>query len=223
MTTPLTDTGATTTREPKATSFVDWFHVNARWVAIGAAVVVIAGAVAWYVPHQRAIAAANADKMLLDAKRSLSSGNAQLAESDLRKVADRYAGTPSGIEAGLLVGQLHLQQNQAPAAVTYLQGMVGKAGTGPAAASVHGLLADALSQTGKPAEAAAEYEKAAGLTTGPNERAGYQSKAAYAYEAAGRGADARKVFEALAAQQDSPALAAEARVRLGELMAANRS
>jgi outer membrane protein assembly factor BamD (BamD/ComL family) len=147
-------------REPRATSFVDWFHVNSRWVAIGAAVVAIAAGVAWYIPHQRALASQNADRMLLDAKRSLNSGNAQLAESDLRKVADRYAGSPSGIEAGLLVGQLHLQKDEAPAAVTYLQGLVGKVGTGP---------------------------------------------------------------DAAAAQQETPAMAAEAKVRLGELAAAGRS
>lgn len=202
---------------------MDWFQVNSRWVAIGAALVAIAAVVAWYVPHQRALASQNADKMLLDAKRSMSSGNTQLAESDLRKVADRYAGAPAGIEAGLLVGQLHLQKNEAPAAVTYLQSMAGKAGSGPGAAAVHGLLADAILQTGKSADAAAEYLKAAGFTTMPNERAILQSKAGYAYVAAGQAAEARKVFEGLANQQESPALAAEARVRLGELTAAGRS
>ena len=220
MTTPMTDTGSLPTREPKATSFMDWFHVNTRWVVIGAVVVALAAFVAWYVPHQRALASQNADKMLLEAKRSMNSGNAQLAESDLKKVADRYAGTPSGIEAGLLVGQLHLQRDEAPAAVTYLQSLVTKAGSGPEAAPAHALLGDALAQAAKPAEAAAEYERAGALASGPNEKAMYLSKAGYAYMTAGRPADARKLFEGLAAQQDAPALAAEAKVRLGEIEAA---
>jgi predicted negative regulator of RcsB-dependent stress response len=224
MTTPTTDTGSLPTREPKATSFMDWFHVNSRWVAAGAAVVAVAAAVAWYVPHQRALAGANADRMLLDAKRSLNSGNTQLAESDLRKVADRYAGTPSGLEAALLIGQLHLQKDDAAGAVSYLQGVVGKADKGTTgAAGAHGLLADALMQAGKTAEAAAEYQKAAEMTALPNEHAVLLSKAGYAYMAGGKTAEARTVFEALATQQQSQALAAEARVRLGELAAAGRS
>src|SRR3954468_21311712 len=126
MTTPTnqTDTGAFTAPQPKATSFVDWFHVNSRWVGVGAAAVAVAALVAWYVPHQKALASENADKMLLAAKQSLTSGNPQLAESDLKKVADKYAGTPSGMEAGLLVAQIHLTRNDAPGAVTFLQGMV---------------------------------------------------------------------------------------------------
>lgn len=217
MTTPTRpDSGAFTAPEPRATSFVDWFHVNSRWVAVGGVALAIAALVAWYVPHQRLLAAENADKMLLAAKQSLGSGNAQLAESDLRKVADRYAGTPAGTEAGLLIGKSHLDRGDAAGAVTYLQELVGKAGP-YTVTSARSLLGDALSQANKPAEAAAEYEKAAGGTTMPNEKALLMSKAGYAFMSAGRTADARRVFAGLAEQTVSPALAAEARVRLGEL------
>lgn len=206
--------------QPKATSFMDWFHVNSRWVALGGVAVAVAGLVAWYVPHQRALASENAGKMLMAAKQALNSGNAQLAESDLRKVADRYAGTPAGAEAGMLIGQLRLERGDAAGAVTHLTDLAGKTESGPSAASVRGLLADALSQANKPAEAAAEYERAAGLTTMANEKAFLMSKAGYAFMAAGKTADARRVFQALAEQQDAVGLAAEARVRLGELAAA---
>lgn len=202
---------------------MDWFHVNSRWVALGAAVVAIAGVVAWYVPHQRSLASQNADRMLLDAKRSLGSGNAPLAESDLKKVVERYGDTPSGIEAGMLVGQMHLERGDAAGAVTWLQTLASKAGTGSNAAAVRGLLGDALEQSGKTAEAAAEYEKAAGATKMPNERTVLQSKAGYAYMAAGKAAEARRVFGLLATQQESGAMAAEARVRLGELSVAPTS
>jgi predicted negative regulator of RcsB-dependent stress response len=219
MTTPTqTDTGAYTAPQPRATSFVDWFHINSRWVAVGGVAIAIAALVAWYVPHQRLLAAENADKMLLAAKQSLGSGNAQLAESDLRKVADRYAGTPAGTEAGLLLAQSMLGRGEAAGAATYLQELAGR--TGPAmVASVRGLEGDALSQAGKPAEAAAAYEKAAAATSMPNEKAMLMSQAAYAFMNAGKASEATRVFQALSSQSVSPAMAAEARVRLGELAA----
>lgn len=223
MTTPPIDEDVLAPRQPKATSFIDWFQVNSRWVAIGAVVVAVGAGVAWYVPHQRELASENADRMLLDAKRSLNSGNAQLAESDLKKVADRYAGTPSGTEAGMLIGQLHLEKGETAAAVTALRDLVARVGSGSSAAAARGLLGDALSQSGKPAEAAAEYERAAAATALVNEKAILMSKAGYAYMAAGNAGQAKPIFERLAADPVSPALAAEARVRLGELAAAAKS
>jgi|GEM_PF-1198407 len=206
--------------QPKATSFVDWFHINSRWVALGGAAVAVAGLVAWYVPHQRALASENAGRMLLAAKQSLNSGNAQLAESDLKKVADRYEGSAAGAEAGMLLGQLKLERGDAAGAVTHLTDLSTKTKSGPSAAAVRGLLADALSQANKPADAAAEYERAAGLTTMANEKAFLMSKAGYAFMAAGKRVEATRVFQALADQQDAIGLAAEAKVRLGELAAA---
>jgi predicted negative regulator of RcsB-dependent stress response len=222
MTSPTnpTDTGAFTAPQPRATSFVDWFHVNSRWVAVGAAAIAVAALVAWYVPHQRTLASENADKLLLAAKQSLASGNPQLAESDLKKVAEKYADTPAGAEAGMLVAQVHLERGDAPGAVTYLQGVVAKIGDGTNASTVRGLLADALAQANKPAEAAAEYERAAAATKYPNERALLLSKAGYAFMTANNTGGARRIFKVLATQQESQAMAAEAKVRLGELDAA---
>jgi predicted negative regulator of RcsB-dependent stress response len=221
MTHPVSDSAAPA-NQPKAESFLDWFHVNSRLVGIGAVAVLLAGAVAWYIPRARMQKNENADKQLLAAKQSISAGNLQLAESDLKKVADRYAGTPGGTEAGMLLGQIRLEKGDAPGAVTALQELAGKVGSDASAASVHGLLGDALSQAGKIAEAAAEYEKAAGLTSMPNEKMMLLAKAGHSYMAAGKSAEAKKVWEAIAAQQESAALAAEARVRLGEIAAGGK-
>ena len=103
--------------------------------------------------------------------------------------------------------------------MTYLKTLADKLSSGPNASAVRGLLGDAYAQLDKPADAAAEYERAAGLTSMPNEKAYLLSKAGHAYMAAGKHPEARRIWEGLAADQDSPALAAEARVRLGELVA----
>jgi predicted negative regulator of RcsB-dependent stress response len=221
MTHPVSDS-AESARQPKAESFMDWFHVNSRLVGIGAVAVLLAGAVAWYIPRARMQKNENADKQLLAAKQSVSAGNMQLAESDLKKVVDRYAGTPAGTEAGLLLGQVKLDKGDAAGAVTALQELASKVGSDASAATVHGLLGDALSQANKTAEAAAEYEKAAEMTSMPNEKALLLAKAGHAYMAAGKSAEAKKVWEALANQQDNQAIAGEARVRLGEIAAAGK-
>ena len=88
---------------------------------------------------------------------------------------------------------------------------------------MHGLLAAALSQANKAAEAAAEYEKAAGLTNMPNEKAMLLAKAAGSYTQAGKIADAKRIWTTVAAQSDNQGLAGEARVRLGEIAVGGKS
>jgi predicted negative regulator of RcsB-dependent stress response len=220
MTTP--ETGSPTpARQPRAESFLDWYHINSKLVTVAGFVVLAAAGGAWYYQTAKIRKLENADKQLLLAKQSLQPGNANLplAESDLKKVADRYTGTPAGTEAAMLLAQLKLEKGDNQGAITFLQDLAGKLRSGPNAAGVRGLLGDAYAQVDKPAEAAAEYERAAGLTNMPNEKAYLLSKAGHAYMAAGKHAEARRIWEGLAASQDSPGLAAEARVRLGELVA----
>lgn len=216
MTHPLTD--RTKRDQPKVESFMDWFHVNSRWVGIGAVVALAAVAVTWFVMRSNAIKLENADRQLLVAKQSMASGNAPLAESDLQKVAERYSGTTAGAEAGLLLGQLRLEKGDYKGAADFLKEFSTKL-EGPNAAAAKGLLGDAYSQLQKPAEAAAEYEAAAATTKMASEQAFYLARAGNAYMAANKNAEARRIWEALAKQEDSPAAAAEARVRLGALTA----
>lgn len=221
MTHPISDDG-TTAAQPKAESFVDWFHINSRMISIGALVVVVIAFVFWFVQRQALNETISSDKQLLTAKQSLNSGNAPLAEADLKKVVDKYADRPAGTEAGLLLAQLKIDKGDYQGAVTELKSLSGKVSSGPNAAPIRGLLGDAVAQLGKPADAAAEYQKAAGLASGPNAKGFWMAKAGRAYLDAGKTADARKIFEDLAAQHDNEAIATEARVRLGELTAGSK-
>ena len=223
MTTPTTPTieapASRPKAEPKAESFLDWFRINSRIVAIAAVVVAAAVFGFWFYTRSNVLKAENADRRLLAAKQSLGSGNLPLAQSDLKKVADQYPGTSAGAEAGMLLAQVKLEQNDVQGATTTLRELAAKNESGPYAAPIRTLLGDALSQAGKHAEAAAEYERASTLTQGPNARALLLGKIARAYAAAGNTAKARTAWEALANQSDSPSMAAEARIRLGELLA----
>lgn len=217
MTTPLRD--AAPADAPRVESFLDWFHINSRLVYAGATVVALVGFGAWFVQRKALNETLSADRKLSVAKQSLNSGNAALAEADLRKVASQYASKPAGREAGLLLAQMRMDKGDFAGAVTELRGLAGRADAGPGAAQLHGLLGDALMQSSKAVEAAAEYEKAATLALGPAERSYFQTKAGRAYVTADRVPEARRVFEALASQSENDAAAAEARVRLGELTA----
>jgi predicted negative regulator of RcsB-dependent stress response len=221
MTHPIAEGATTADDRPRAEGFLDWFNINSRWIGIGAVAVLAALFVAWYIARDKAVKNQNADKQLLAAKQSFASGNAQLAESDLQRVADRYSKTSAGVEAGLLLGQLKMEKGDYQGAATYLQKFASSQGSGPNAAAARNLLGDALSQLNKPADAAAEYERAAGLTTMPSEKAFLLSKAGHAYMAGDKRPEATRIWQALATQADNQAVAAEAQVRLGELAAAS--
>jgi predicted negative regulator of RcsB-dependent stress response len=221
MTHPITDTG-TAASQPKAESFLDWFHINSRWITIGAIVVAVVAFGVWFVQRKNLNEAISADRQLVVAKQSLQSGNLPLAEADLKKVVDKYPDKAAGAEAGLLLAQVKIERADYAGAVTGLRDLATKVPSGPNAASIRGLLGDALAQLDKAADAAAEYEKAAGVTTMPNEKTYWQSKAARAYLAAGKTPEARKLFEVLAAQTENEAVSTEAHVRLGELAMAGK-
>jgi predicted negative regulator of RcsB-dependent stress response len=222
MTTPISETDAPAT-QPKAESFVDWFHINSRLITVGVVLAFVAVAGTWFVRRMSYNEMVSSDKQLLAAKQSLNSGNAPLAESDLKKVADKYASKPAGAEAGILLAQLRMDKGDYQGAVGVLTDLSSKVSSGASAAPVRALLGDAKAQLNKPAEAAADYEKAAGLTTMANEKSFYLAKAGRAYLTAGKTAEARKIFEGLAANTDNPAVSTEAKVRLGELVSAGKA
>jgi hypothetical protein len=72
---------------------------------------------------------------------------------------------------------------------------------------------------GKLAEAAKQYDAAAEVTKFETEKALQRAKAARAYQAAGDTAKAHQLWSALLTDPTAQSMAAEARVRLGELTA----
>jgi predicted negative regulator of RcsB-dependent stress response len=113
----------------------------------------------------------------------------------------------------MLLAQVHFGQGKIDDGLRVLDAVDSP---GIFASSVHGLKAAGLEQAGKPAEAAAEYERAAAAANTTVGKASYQSDAARAYLAAGNTDAARRLWEAMAADDANP-LASEAKVRLGEI------
>lgn len=198
-------------------SLIDWFRAHRR-VATYAGVTIVALAAAIYMWRRSdAIKQERAEQALLGAARTFSSGNLPLAQSDLEKVVARYGSTGAGAQARLLLAQILFEQSKVDSGLRVLE-EVGSGPGGAFAASVHALRAGGLEQLNKPAEAAVEYERAAEAARGNVERDSYRADAARAYATGGQTAKALTIWQALAADEQSP-MAPEARLRIGELSA----
>jgi predicted negative regulator of RcsB-dependent stress response len=221
MTTPTvtSQTQATKTAEDHAQTFLDWTKINSKALTAGAVVVLVAAGGFWFYQRSQQIQAANAQKALLNAKQSLSAGNLQLAQTDLQNVYSRYGSTEAGVEAAMLLAQVQYDAGKPQDAVTMLDKVAGTRAASSVEGTVRSLEGDGYAQMGKLTDAAKQYEAAASATTFENEKAFYAAKAARTYQAAGDTAKARQIWQALATTPNG-SMAAEAKVRLGELEAA---
>ena len=118
----------------------------------------------------------------------------------------------------MLLAQVQYDAGKPQDAVTMLDKVAGSRAASSVEGTVRNLEADGYAQMGKLADAAKQYEAAANATRFENEKAFYQAKAARTYQAAGDTAKARQIWQALAAVPNG-SMAAEAKVRLGELEA----
>jgi predicted negative regulator of RcsB-dependent stress response len=197
---------------------IDWFRANSRWVAIGAVVVLGTGAVWWGYTASKVKKERNAATELFKAKQSMYAGNLVLAQSDLDRVVSRFGGTGAGAEGAMLLAQMHFDQAKYQEGIATLE----KAADGaPDAVQVQlrSLIGDGYLSMKNAASAAKEYERAAELSAYGLEKATQRAKAARAYMAVGDTAKARDLWAQLAADTKNPSVAAEAKVRLGELTA----
>ena len=215
MTTPQTDSFESAAAD-RAQTFIDWTKLKRGPLVIGAVVVVVALVGFWFFNRLQQTKAAAAERALLQAKQSMSAGNLQLAQSDLQKVYAQYGSTAAGVEAGVLLAQIDYDQGKFQEGITRLD----KIGSnGENAATILSLKGDGFAQMGKAADAAKAYQDAANATSYENEKAFHQSKAARAFQAAGDTAKARELWTSILNDPKAQTVAAEARVRLGELVA----
>lgn len=203
--------------QERAETLFDSLRAHSRTGLIAVVgVAAVAGAVVLY-NWSKAKEAVRAEQALYDAQRTLGSGNLAQSQTELQKLTTRYAGTPAADQANILLAQVMYDQRkyaEGLAILSKLQNEVEEE-TRPA---VHALRAAGHEQLGKPAEAAAEYLRAAGASAFALDRSNFQANAARAFMAAGNKAEAQRLWTELARDPQGP-VAGEARVRLGELTA----
>jgi hypothetical protein len=207
------------TIEEEGWSFFDWIQANQRAVIIGAAVVAAAAVGYWFYIRSAEIKRMNGERGLNQAKQSLAAGNAALAQTDLQRVATRYAGTSAGAQAAIMLAQLKYRQGQYAEGIKALEPYQSEGAAGPSLGAVLALIGDGQVGAGKLPEASAAYQKAVDATTLPAERAVYMAKNAKALASAGKDAEARAIWERIANDPDAIQFRNEAKIRLGELTA----
>jgi predicted negative regulator of RcsB-dependent stress response len=201
--------------EDATESLIEWVRTNSKAISIGAMVVVAVAAIGllWRASAEKK--EVRASEALASAQAVVQSGNAALAQSDLTAMIQRYGGTKAGTQARLLLAQVMFAQSKFEEGLRELEAVGPQE---PFVASYHALKAAGLEQTNKPAEAAAEYERAANAAATDLAKASYQSDAARTHLVAGNRDAALRIWEAMAADDANP-LAGEAKVRVGELKA----
>jgi len=199
-----------------AENLFQWVKTHARQaslVAIGAAVLV-SGGLLWRSSGEKK--EANAGRSLSEAQRSFTAGNLALAQSDLQKLVQRYDGTMAADQGRILLEQVYYEQGKNDDGLKVLEGV---SSTGPFKASLHAIRAAGLEQSGKAADASAEYLRAADAAVTESDKGQYRSDAARTLAAAGKKDEALKIWKAMADDETNP-FSAEAKLRIGELSAA---
>jgi predicted negative regulator of RcsB-dependent stress response len=214
MTTPNIETRSRYTDDD---SFTEWVMLHKRevtWGAIALAVVVLG---LWYYERSQTLRAQHAETQYFQARQAAATGNVLLATSDLQKLATRYEGTRGGAQAALTAAQLMYDQKKYKEGIAALEKAEAKA-PDDFKPSVHVLEAGGYEQLKDFMNAAAQYKLAAAATRFPADKAMYQAAAARDYMAGGKTDEARSIWTELAKDDTGP-MAAEAKVRLGEVIA----
>jgi predicted negative regulator of RcsB-dependent stress response len=203
--------------EQRVESLVTWLEAYSRQLMYGAiALLVVAGGF-WFYKQSSMRQAESASTALSEAQSAMAAGNLPLAQSDLEKLIQRYGSTDAGTQAHVLLAQVHFDKGEFVQGIAELKPVVDSKDAYTAAAAIN-LTGAGLEQSGKYAEAAASYEKAAVKSPYKVDHDVYMASAARALTTAGKLDDAKKIWSDLAKDDASPA-SAEARVRLGEIEA----
>lgn len=181
----------------------------------GAAILVAAILVVWNISATRR-SEVEARSNLANARIAFESRNMGLASSELARVRENYSGTKAAEEATLLLAQVRLSQGQTDQALQLLQDFAPGASRDYRAQG-YGLLAAALENAGKLADAAQAYERAGDAASLDFMKAQYLSDAGRTWVTAGDTARAVATYRRVATDLAKTTQANEATLRLGEL------
>ena len=198
-------------------SLTEWLMLHKRevtWAVVALAIIIVSF---WFYERSQSIKAQRAEAAYFQARQSAAAGNLPLAVSDLQKVVNRYEGTSAGTQAALTLAQTLYDQQKFKDGLAVLKKVEAKAPK-DFRPSIHVLEAAGYEELKDLVVAAEQYKLAAQVTRFPVDKAEYQAEAARDYMAAGKTDLAKAIWTALA-KDEAGAVAAEARVRLGELEA----
>jgi len=213
----MTKTGAAAgpAFDDRTESAMDWARANTKPIAVAAIVIALAAATWFFAKQWRERQADAAEVALNRARQSYGQGNLPLAQTDLKRVITRFGGSAAGSQASMLLAQAYYEQGKPDSGLKVLND--GKPSDTDEAA-FEALKGAGLEQKKEYAQAAERYRAAAGLADAKIAKDRFMADAARALTSANNKAEAAKIWSALA-NDNASTFAAEARVRLGELVA----
>ena len=204
--------------DDQADSIFGWVQEHMRAVGIAAAAIVVIAAGAWMYARSAQLKEQRAGETLARAAQSADAGNDALAQSDLEKLIRQYSGTNAARQATLILAEVLYRQGKYQKGIDELQRLTVPASDRDLASAVEAEIAAGYEELRKFGAAADHYKKAAEKSRFEADRQAHLASAARAATSAGNTAEAKRIWSQLAANPQS-AIAAEARVRLGELEA----
>ncbi len=183
---------------------------------VGVAVLIVALGV-WFAITAGKRKEAFAAQALENARITAEQGNLPEAVAEFQKVATTYAGTSAAYSASIGVAQARLISGQTELAIASLLDFLKQNPPALYAAPANGLLGIGYENTGKFAEAAAAYRKAAELGTSDYLKASSLLDAGRAFRLAKNRDEALKCYREILSKYAETAAKTEAEVRLSEL------
>ncbi len=196
-------------------SFADTVQMYQRPIMIGVIILTVGVGGWWLWTRSAQIKETRAAEAHSVAESAFGAGNFALAQPELEKVSVRYAGTTAGTQSAMLLAQVLYDQDKHADGIAALERALGSAPK-TLKAGVQGLIASGLEDSGKPAEAATAFERAAAASEFVEDREMYKMEAARNHTTAGNAAAAKALYEEIVTREDSPYVG-EAKVRLGEI------
>ncbi len=195
----------------------DWFQLNSRPIGMAVGGIAVAALAIFGYRSYSTGQNVKASTALYAAQAPLAQGKLDEATKALGKVARSYSGTAAGQQAALLLTQTLFEQKKYAEGIASLEKSVGGA-SADFKASMESMVAVGYELQGKFADAATHFAKASAAAKFDNDKNNYKASEARSLMAAGKNAEAKKIWEELA-KSNSPS-AQEANVRLGELAGA---
>ena len=188
-----------------------------RTLAIAFGVVAVLALAVWMFVTSGRRKESFANQALLQARLTAEQGNLPLAATELQRIIDSYRGTGAAQDAVIALNQVRLINGQSDLAAVSLREFLASNPDAKYAAPANGMLAAALENAGRPADAAAAYRRASEVATVEYLKAEYLVEAGRALKAAGDTAGAQAAYREVLSRFPNAAAVTEARVRLAEL------
>jgi len=199
-------------------SLSEWFELYNKQITWGVVGVVAIIAGVWFYSRSQTLKEQKAERALMTARQSIP-GNMPLAESDLRKLIQRYPGTSASFQAELTLARALYDEGKYRDGIESLKkAMPNLSKSKDFESAGHLLIAAGYEQRRQFLDAASEFGLAAKTDRFDQDRQRHESSQARAYLEAGRTEAAKEIWTRLAADSKGT-VAGEARVRLGELEA----